>query len=281
MINNERKIAVITASYSGIGSELSKLLMKDGYHMVLVNRDKARTERQITELRKLSSNNQDIVSVTADLSDHESIKWAAAQIGGLRPHIDLLIHNAGILLDTRQSSPQGNDLHFEVNTTAPYLLTRLLKPLLAAAANPIVIVVGSSAMRMVRKVSLTELQKPQRMKKFALYAQSKLATTSAFLALSKEFTNDGIKLRIVDPGPNKTPMANNTALPGLFKLFRIFFSSPDVGAKRIYEAAHAPSLKEKTGIYIEKGKAVRPPQIVLDQKFQNELLLLLKRITGA
>lgn len=266
-----RKTAVVTASYSGIGSEFSKLLALDGIDLILMNRDNARTMHQIRELNSLAPTIS-IWSVITDLSNHESIRNAARQISEDHERIDLLINNAGILLDQMQMSPQGNEIHYEVNTIAPYLLTRLLRPQLAAAGRSIVVVVGSSAMKMARTLEIPTLRTPRTSKTFGLYARSKLAITSAFFALAEDFAKDGIWLRVVDPGVNKTPMATSASLPFPFKLFRKFFASPDVGAKRIYDAVFDRNFGEQTGIYIEKGKVSRPPVAVTRIETQTALL---------
>ncbi|MWC30954.1 SDR family NAD(P)-dependent oxidoreductase [Paenibacillus sp. MMS18-CY102] len=280
MSNHNQQIAVITASYSGLGTELCKLLAQDSYKLVLLNRDKLRTENQLDSLRQAFPGLA-AVSVIADLSDHNAIREAAMQVAEQHPRIDKVFHNAGILQNHLAYSPQGNEIHFEVNTVAPVLLTHLLKPQLAASGNAIVTAVGSSAMRMARQLHLGKLQKPIKFKKFSPYAQSKLATAAAFIALSESFAKDNILLRVVDPGPNKTAMSASSGLPGWFKLLRPFFNSPDVGAKRIYEAAHAAAFNGQTGIYIEKGKVAQPPRIALNSKLQNELLLLLQEITNS
>ncbi|EFM08784.1 short-chain dehydrogenase/reductase SDR [Paenibacillus curdlanolyticus YK9] len=277
MSNDKPKTAVITASYSGLGTELCKLLAQDGYHLVLMNRDRLRTELQLHDLRQ-SFPGLAAVPIIADLSNHDAVREAAMKIAEQHPHIDRLFHNAGILQNRLAFSPQGNEIHFEVNTVAPVLLTHLLKPQLAASGGAIVTVVGSSAMRMARQLHPGKLRKPTTFKKFTPYAQSKLAAAAAFIALSEPFARDHILLCIVDPGPNKTAMSESSGLPGWFKLFRPFFSSPAVGAKRIYEAAHDAAFDGQTGIYIEKGKVARPPHIALNGKLQNELLLQLREI---
>lgn len=274
-----RPIAVVTASYSGLGSELSKLLAKAGYDLVLINRDPVRMKRQAEQLQALSPS-VSVHAIAADLTDHRAIRRAAAEIAGMCSRVDLVIHNAGVLLEKAEVSSHGNDVHYEVNTVAPFLLTELLRPQLAVAERGIVVAVGSSAMKMARKLNLSELRKPKRFKKFAPYVQTKLATVVAFRALAADYAKDGISLRVVDPGPTKTAMSESSALPGLFRLFRRFYALPEAGAERIYAAATATVFDGKYGIYIERGREARLPAAALNAETQQGLLALLRETTA-
>lgn len=271
-------LAVITASYSGLGTVLTKRLAQAGYDLVLLNRDESRMNEQLQELRAQAPLNS-FHGIAADLSDHQAIRHAAKQVAQLYPYIDLLIHNAGALLDHAKLSPLGHDVHYEVNTVAPFLLTELLRKQLAASGDAVVVTVGSSAMKMARRLDLAGLRKPVQFKKFTPYVQSKLAAATAFLALASDYAKDGISLRVVDPGPAKTSMSNSSALPSWFRLFRRFFAAPEAGAARIYEAATADRFRGAPSIYIERGKSARLPAAARNTETQQGLLALLRETT--
>jgi NAD(P)-dependent dehydrogenase (short-subunit alcohol dehydrogenase family) len=279
MSSSKRPTAVVTAAYSGLGSELCKLLVGAGFDLVLVNRDSERTRVQMEELAAIAPA-ATVHSVTADLSEHEAIRAAAARIAHLHERIELLIHNAGILLNTLRQSPQGNDVHFEVNTVAPFLLTELLRPQLAAAQGSAVLLVGSSAMKMARALDIPALPAPKAFKRLAPYAQTKLAATTMFFAMAPEYAKDRILLRVVDPGPAKTAMSRSDGLPGWFRIFRRFFSTPAVAANRIYAAAADPALRDHSSVYIQGGKISTPPAPVTDSATQQKVIALLRQATG-
>jgi NAD(P)-dependent dehydrogenase (short-subunit alcohol dehydrogenase family) len=279
MSPSKRTTAVVTAAYSGLGSELCKLLVGAGFDLVLVNRDAERTRAQMQELAAIAPD-ATVHSVIADLSDHQAIRAAAAQIARLHAHIELLVHNAGVLLNSLQQSPQGNDVHFEVNTVAPFLLTELLRPQLAAAQGSVVLLVGSSAMRMARALDIAALPAPRAFKRLAPYAQTKLAATAMFFAMAPDYVKDRILLRVVDPGPAKTAMSRSAGLPGWFRIFRRFFSAPEVAAQRIYAAAADPALRDQSSVYIQGGKISTPPAPVTDSATQQKVVALLHQTTG-
>ncbi|GMK37759.1 hypothetical protein PCCS19_08130 [Paenibacillus sp. CCS19] len=275
-LDTRRPLAVITASYSGLGKVLCKRLAEAGYDLVFINREHSRMNQQLQDLRATNPL-LTVQGIVADLSNHGAIRRAAEQVTEAHTRIDLLIHNAGALVDRLTLSPQGHDVHYEVNTAAPFLLTELLRTQLAAAGNAVVVTVGSSAMKMARKLDLTELRKPKRFKKFAPYVQSKLAAAAAFQALAAEYANDGIALRVVDPGPARTSMSQSAALPGWFRLFRRFFGTPEAGAARIYEAATSSRFTDAPSIYIERGRPARLPAAALKLETQQALLAMLRQ----
>jgi NAD(P)-dependent dehydrogenase (short-subunit alcohol dehydrogenase family) len=274
-----RKTAVVTASYSGLGLELSKLLAANGFDIVSVNRNAAKSATFADTIRREFPDAK-VDTVIADLSNHGSIRQAAADIAQRHPRIDALINNAGVLLGNLTFSTQRNEMHFEVNCVAPVMLLNLLRPQLAAAGRSVVLAVGSSAMAMSGKLDVASLRSPRRVKKLTgAYAQSKFAVTVAYQALAPQFEADGIKLRIGEPGPNKTTMTAGDGMPKLLLPIRnLFFAKPSVGAKRLYDAAFDPKFGERTGLYIEGGKEKTIPKSGRSLETRNEVLALLKTV---
>ncbi|MDO3412400.1 SDR family NAD(P)-dependent oxidoreductase [Saccharibacillus sp. CPCC 101409] len=271
----KRPVAVLTASYSGIGTELSKMLAAAGYDLILINRSPERTIPQLKQLRSAAPSRV-IEPIYADLSDHAQIRQAAEQIAEKRDRIDLLIHNAGIAGERLELSVQGNDLHYEVNTFAPYLLTELLRPQLAAADHSVVVAVGSSAMRMAHGLDLPQLRVPRKFKRFRAYAHTKLATAAAFQAMADDYAQDRISLRIADPGPTRTAMSMSGAMPFWFPMIRWYFVSPVKGAERIHTAATATVHPRKGAAYFEFGRPALLPKAARNTETADRLMEILR-----
>ena len=75
----------------------------------------------------------------ADFSSLEEVHWLADEITDDHDRLDVLVNNAGIgagrrCKTGRDSSRDGYELRFAVNYLAPFLLTRLLLPLVRRAA---------------------------------------------------------------------------------------------------------------------------------------------------
>lgn len=239
-MNTVKKVAVVTASYSGIGYELSKQLLDRGFALAIINRDPVKAQAMVAKVKQAVPNAA-IRSYIADLSNHQDIHRVASEVAQDFPSINALFNNAGVLLPDLEYSPQGNEMHFEINTVAPFLLIHLLKPQLANAKNAVVVTSGSGARRMAKDLLVDELEKPKTFKKMSgPYAQSKLAIAAACAALSKDFKAAGIRLKVVDLNPTKTGMAKSDGMPGWIKFFSFLFLSPEKSAKRLIDAAFAP-----------------------------------------
>jgi dehydrogenase/reductase SDR family protein 12 len=123
------KTMVITGPTSGLGKEVVRQLAPTGANLVLVARNEEKCGRVITEISPLCTGNTPIF-VRAEMGDLESVRSACVAIGQQVKHIDVLIHNAGALLNTRQVSPQGIEQTVASHVVGPFLMTTLLLPLL-------------------------------------------------------------------------------------------------------------------------------------------------------
>lgn len=265
------KTAVVTGSYSGIGCELSRALIAKGFTLIMINRDKVKGD-EFAQILLREHPGASIDSYAADLSVHQEIRDVAMAITSKYKAIDALFNNAGVLLGSKLLSQQGNELHFEVNTVAPFLLTKLLKPLLSNGNNSVVVTTGSGVRRMIKHLDLQSLTNPPTFKKMTgPYAQSKLAIAAAFAGLRSEYNIENIKLVVVDLGPVKTAMSLSDGLPGWIKLFRPIFSTSQKAAQKLMSAAFdQPQLSTTSGA----GRNALP-----DASVQNKLIQLLNEVT--
>lgn len=270
------EVAVLTGTSSGVGSELARRMARDGWQLILLNRSRTRSAQLLEELGASVS-----LLVATDLADHRSIARAARKIAEATDRVDLLVNNAGVLLGSTEISRQGNEMHFEVNTLAPYQLIRCLHPQLIAAGGT-VINVSSSAIGRTGRLRVSELQLPNDTRKlFGPYAQSKLALNTVSNALAAEYGPTGIKIRAVDPGPNRTPMTAGSGMPRILRALReVAFRPPRVGASKVLDAATNPRFQDATGVYIARGRIRRGPADTTDAGTQAALMALCRSSTG-
>ncbi len=234
------KNIIVTGGHSGIGLELTKRLVADGHRVGLVVRDAAR-----------ASSVSGVESVfVADLSDQDQVRTVAQEILDTWGVVDILFNNAGVLLDDIYKSPQGNEMHLEVNTLSPYLLTTLLEPALGAADAPVVINPVTDGLDKQKSLKIDELVSPTKFRKLiGSYLQSKLALTVLMADLAKGWT--GVRIASVTPGPNQTTMTAGSGMPRLLKPFmKLLFAKPSKGAGLLYDAAFTGT----DAGYVAKGK---------------------------
>ena len=123
------KTVVITGPTSGLGEQVARQLALTGANLVLVARNEEKCARVINEIAPLCTGSKPVF-VRAEMGDLESVRIACAEIQQQCTHIDVLIHNAGALLNTRQVSPQGIEQTIASHVVGPFLMTTLLLPLM-------------------------------------------------------------------------------------------------------------------------------------------------------
>ena len=123
------KTVVITGPTSGLGEQVARQLTVTGANLVLVARNEEKCARVIDEITPLCTGNKPVF-VRAEMGDLESVRSACAAIQQQFAHLDVLIHNAGALLNTRQISPQGIEQTVASHVVGPFLMTTLLLPLM-------------------------------------------------------------------------------------------------------------------------------------------------------
>ncbi len=274
------KLAVITGASSGLGMLLAERLVRDGWRLVLLNRSRERSRTALERLSAIDPNARvDVIEV--DLADRDAIVRAAQTLIAEHPKIDALFNNAGVMLGDLRYSKQDYELHFQINTLAPYLLSRLLAaPLMLAEGT--ILNVSSGMIERAGRLDLEELPRPSRMRKLVgPYAQSKLALTTMTNAMALEHDFDRVRLRSMTPGANRTDMTAGVGMPLLLRWLQpLLFKAPEIGAAEIQAAALDPKFGAHSGLYIAKGIVTTPPADANDPKVQAALLALCKECTG-
>ena len=173
---------------------------------------------------------KDIDFFYADLSIQSEVLHVANEIADKWNTVDILYNNAGVLLDKIYLSQQDNEMHFEVNTLAPFLLSKTLWERTGKNSElKIVNTVTDFLYKQKKLISETLLFPTKYRKLTGAYLQSKLALA----LLMNDWGKSGSKLTIlnVTPGPTKTDMTSGSGMPLLLKPIRnLFFSKPTKGA---------------------------------------------------
>lgn len=92
-----KKIAVVTGAKRGIGLEISRQLARShGFHVVLTDRD---GDKVAAAARTLRDSGLDVAAHALDVTDDDSAAALAAWLADTYGAIDVLVNNAGILLE--------------------------------------------------------------------------------------------------------------------------------------------------------------------------------------
>src|SRR5688572_17210770 len=91
----DKRIAVVTGGNRGIGLEICRQLAKTGMHVVLTARDEAKGKAAAQKLG--------VESRPLDVDSDESVKAFARWLADTHGRCDVLVNNAGVMLDPRGS----------------------------------------------------------------------------------------------------------------------------------------------------------------------------------
>ncbi|MDX2288827.1 MAG: SDR family oxidoreductase [Hyphomicrobiaceae bacterium] len=130
----ETRVALISGANRGIGLEIARGLARLGLMPAMGSRDMAKGEAAADTLR---AEGLDPIVVALDVTDPASIAQAVATTIELLGRIDVLVNNAGILLERSSTDTAGSVLTatpssvretFEVNTIGPLLAMQAVLP---------------------------------------------------------------------------------------------------------------------------------------------------------
>ncbi|MYW62626.1 SDR family NAD(P)-dependent oxidoreductase [Streptomyces sp. SID8379] len=172
------RTVLVTGATSGIGLETARQLAERGA-VVLVHGRTAEEARAAMD-RIIATTDADaaqLCSFSADFSRLEEVEEMARKIATEHPHLDALVNNAGIAAPERHTvTADGNEIAFQVNFLAHYLLTCLLEPALTSEPGGRVVNVSSSLHR-TAAIQWNDPNRARRYARLAAYAQSQLALT--------------------------------------------------------------------------------------------------------
>nr|XP_058897630.1 dehydrogenase/reductase SDR family member 12 isoform X5 [Kogia breviceps] len=146
---------MVTGGNSGIGKATAFEIAKRGGTVHLVCRDQNRAEGARGEIIR-ESGNQNIFLHIVDLSDPKTV-WQFVENFKQEHTLNVLINNAGCMVNKRELTEDGLEKNFATNTLAVYVLTTALIPVLEKEHDPRVITVSSGGM-LVQKLNTDDLQ---------------------------------------------------------------------------------------------------------------------------
>ncbi|ASA23017.1 SDR family NAD(P)-dependent oxidoreductase [Paenibacillus donghaensis] len=249
--NTKQLTALITGANNGIGLELTRKLLSEGWQVIaLVRSDFTADDQSIQEART----RRQLRVYRADLTDFTSLKPAIEQIKGAEEYIDVLFNNAGGSAPALAYSPQGREIQFELHTLVPYVMYMELKELLQRGTSKTVVNTSTSAFKYVKEFDPVLLERPASFRRlFGSYAATKLALSLWTRAIAPQAAAEGIRILSADPGGNNTlRKGKDSGLPFYVKpMMKLLFPPPSKGASLLY---HAAASQAAPGSFLVKGK---------------------------
>jgi len=167
------KTILVTGGNNGIGYEAARQFARKGAHVVLACRDgqKGHAARDaITSEHPESS----VEAMQLDLASLASVRAFAKAYRTRHQMLDILCNNAGVMALPYRQTADGFEMQFGTNHLGHFALTGLLLDVVLRTAGARAVTVSSGAHRMGR-MRFEDLQWARGYRKWAAYAQSKLA----------------------------------------------------------------------------------------------------------
>jgi NAD(P)-dependent dehydrogenase (short-subunit alcohol dehydrogenase family) len=272
------KVCVVTGATSGIGKATAAALASQGAQVVLVGRDRGRSEATAAELARVAAPPPRVE--IADLSSMAQVRALADRLGAM-DRIDVLVNNAGFVAGQRRVTEDGFEEACAVNHLAPFLLTNLLLGKLTASAPARVITVASDAHTAAR-LDLDDLQLERGWDSWRSYSNSKLANILFTRELARRLGGTGVTANCAHPGVVRTGFGRSGSplLRMGLTIARPFLLSPEQGASTVVYLATSPGVAGATGGYYVKSRLREPSRAAQDDATALRLWELSEELTG-
>src|SRR5439155_22569047 len=120
------KTCVVTGTTSGIGKETAVALAAAGAHVAIVCRTRDKGARALAEIRQRSGG--EVSLFVADFGSQRAVRALAVRLAAALPRVDVLVNNAGLIMDERVPTEDGPETTSAANHIGYFLLARLLRP---------------------------------------------------------------------------------------------------------------------------------------------------------
>jgi len=222
----EGRVALVTGASSGLGLATAHGLAGLGAHVVLLGRDRGRTEAARTLIEKETANG-DLHVVVADLSRLDDVRRTSSEINATFDRLDVVVHNAGTLTHHYQRTVDDLELTAQTHVVAPFLLTTGLLSLLTASRGRAITVTSGGMYS--SGLDLDRLTAPEAgFDGVKAYARAKRAQVVLNEQWATRFSGTGVTFHAMHPGWADTEGVR-TSLPGFHRLMGPILRSPTEG----------------------------------------------------
>lgn len=191
----DQRLVLVTGGAAGLGRSFAEHFAAEGAHLILLDVD----EQGLAESAALVRARGVECSVyRVDLADEAQIQKFGAQLCAEHPRLDVLVNNAGLAYGEIATGfldlSQEKWLHyFSINTVAPLLLGKAVRPALAAARGSVINITSMASYMPA-----------------TAYGVTKAALASMTYGMATYFSADGIRVNGIAPGIMETPASKNS-----------------------------------------------------------------------
>lgn len=196
---------VVTGASRGIGYEITKkIISTNNYSVFAIARNADNLNKLKEECLKINVNAK-VIPIVCDLYKENEIEKLADEIKKHTQEINVLINNAGALVNKPFETITSIDLHYllKVNFLSPFHLLQLIIPLMGKQTKSHVVNIGS----------MGGFQGSAKFAGLSAYSSSKAAMACLTECLAQEYKNKNISFNCLALGAAQTEMLEE-AFPG-------------------------------------------------------------------
>jgi NAD(P)-dependent dehydrogenase (short-subunit alcohol dehydrogenase family) len=199
-MDSKQRIAVVTGGNRGIGLEICRQLAQLGYQVVLTSRDEV---QGLGAQQRLMAEGAEVGYHPLDVTDAESVHRLAEVLQQAYRRVDVLVNNAGVMLDDRDVLEADLDIvraTMETNVYGPWRLAQALVPLMQQHGYGRIVNLSSG----MGQLSGMGSHRPA-------YRLSKTALNALTRILAAELQGSNILVNSMSPGWVRTDMGGPSA----------------------------------------------------------------------
>jgi 3-oxoacyl-[acyl-carrier protein] reductase len=194
MSNVKNKVAIVTGSSKGIGAAIAKTLAKAGA-LVVVNYagSKSAAEQVVSEITSYGGT---AIAIQANVSKPEDVKNLFTQTITKFGCIDVLVNNAGIMINKLIADTTDEDFTKQFDTNVKGVFNTLREAATRLADNGSIINFSTSVNRIMLPT-------------YGTYVATKAAVEQLTRVFAKEVGKRNINVNSISPGPTNTELFTN------------------------------------------------------------------------
>ena len=269
MRNLAEATILVTGATDGLGKRVASALAGQGATLLLHGRNRERLQATLEEVSE-QTGSEKLRCYLADFSLLDAVRKLAERILSDEDRLEVLINNAGIIVQERKESEDGYELTFAVNYLSHFLLTRLLLPLLEHSTPSRIVNVASAGQS---RVDFSNLMLEQGYDAMKAYSQSKLAQVMFTFGLAERLADTGVSVNALHPASlMDTKMVEET--------FGYTMSTVEEGAEATVHLAASSELEGVTGRYFDGKREARADGQAYDEEARQTLWELSEQLCG-
>jgi retinol dehydrogenase-12 len=277
----EGKVFLVTGATEGIGKAAALEFAKRGATLVLVGRNKEKSERVVREI-EAASGNKSVDLLLGDMSKKADVRAVADAFRAKHDRLDVLVNNAGAVFNDYTLSADGFEMTFALDHLAYFVLTTRLLDLVQKTPGARV-VSTSSAAHLWGKMNLATIAKREGSAGFSAYSDAKLANVLFTRELARRLAGSSATANCFHPGFVSTGFGLNNG--GLVKwaigwVGPLFGRTPAKGAETLIWLATSPDAAKYNGDYFHDLKVARTAKLAQSDEQASGLWSLSEKLAA-